>query len=209
MLRVLPRTNQTCLATNQFVQCCQLLQKVESTWVYFYLLQQNLYMLRLLPAQGKLVLQQLTKLPCTAWFPRNFIQSEISILTTGNNLICCETGLSYGKTGSKSVQIVSQHCCGTWLKAMLHVLPPTFKPALPQIRLLESVNTDFSLDKITLESRHTRTALATKQVCLGPVKHATRTDVVSKKYNHSVLSPPTLRKLQQLDMLQKRFECGW
>ena len=209
MLRVLPRTNQTCLATNQFVQCCQLLQKVESTWVYFYLLQQNLYMLRLLPAQGKLVLQQLTKLPCTAWFPRNFIQSEISILSTGNNLICCETGLSYGKTGSKSVQIVSQHCCGTWLKAMLRVLPPTFKPALPQIRLLESVNTDFSLDKITLESRHTRTALATKQVCLGPVKHATRTDVVSKKYNHSVLSPPTLRKLQQLDLLQKGFECGW
>ena len=92
---------------------------------------------------------------------------------------------------------------------MLHVLPPTFKPALPQIRLLESVNTDFSLDKITLESRHTRTALATKQVCLGPVKHATRTDVVSKKYNHSLLSPPTLRKLQQLDLLQKRFECGW
>ena len=121
-------------------------------------------MLRLLPAQGKLVLQQLTKLPCTAWLPRNFIQSEISILTTGNNLICCETGLSYGKTGSKSVQIVSQHCWGTWLKAMLHVLPPTFKPALPQIRLLESVNTDFSLDKITLESHQTRTDVVAKSI---------------------------------------------
>ena len=205
MLRVLPRTNQTCLATNQFVKCCQLLQKVESTWVYFYFCNKICTCCASYRHKANLF--------CNNWrnshVQRDSIQSEVSILTTGNNLICCETGLSYGKTGSKRVQIDSQHCCGTWLKAMLRVLPPTFKPALPQIRLLESVNTDFSLDKITLESRHTRTALAAKQVCLGPVKHATRTDVVSKKYNHSVLSLPTLRKLQQLDLLQKRFECGW
>ena len=46
MLRVLPPTNQTCLATNQVVAGCEkLLQKVES---------------RILPAQGKFALRQVT-----------------------------------------------------------------------------------------------------------------------------------------------------
>ena len=60
------------------------------------------------------------------------------------------------------------------------------------------VNTDFSLDKITLESRHTRVLrhLLQKNVCLGPVKRAIR-------------SATTFRNLQQLDLLQERFECGW
>ena len=60
-------------------------------------MQQNLYMLRILPAQGKLVLQQVTYLKCKAWLPRNFIQSEVSIHTTCDNLIqCCKTGLNVG-----------------------------------------------------------------------------------------------------------------
>ena len=38
-------------------------------------------MLRVLLAQGKLVLQQVTYIPCMALLPRNFIQSEVSIHT--------------------------------------------------------------------------------------------------------------------------------
>ena len=54
MLRVLSTKNQTCLATNQIVEGCEnLLQKIESK---IYFLQQILYMLRILTAQGKLVL---------------------------------------------------------------------------------------------------------------------------------------------------------
>ena len=48
---------QTCLATNQVVEGCEnLLQKVE----LFYFLRQNLYVLRVLPAHCKLVLQHVT-----------------------------------------------------------------------------------------------------------------------------------------------------
>ena len=41
------------------------------------------------------------------------------------------------KTGSKNVQLVLQYCCQTSWKAVLRVLPPTFKPILRQIRLLQ------------------------------------------------------------------------
>ena len=58
MLRVLPPTNQTCLATNQFIVGCEkFLQNVEGGSTF---LEQNLYMSCVLPAQGKLVLQQVT-----------------------------------------------------------------------------------------------------------------------------------------------------
>ena len=58
LMRVLPPMNQTSLATNQLVKGCEkLLQKVESTSTFFF---QNLYMLRVLLARGKLVLQQVT-----------------------------------------------------------------------------------------------------------------------------------------------------
>ena len=54
MLRVLSTKNQSCLATNQvFAGCENLLQKIESK---IYFLQEILYMLRILTAQGKLVL---------------------------------------------------------------------------------------------------------------------------------------------------------
>ena len=49
------------------------------------------------------------------------------------------------------------------------------------------------------------TSLAAKQVCLGLVKHATCTDFVAKKE----LSATNLCNLQQPDLLQDRFECGW
>ena len=55
-----------------------------------------MYMLRVLPAQCKLVLQQVMYLQCIAWLPRTFIQSEVSIYTTCKNLICCKTGLNVG-----------------------------------------------------------------------------------------------------------------
>ena len=57
-MRVLPPMNQTSLATNQLVKGSEkLLQKVESSSTFFF---QNLYMLRVLLARGKLVLQQVT-----------------------------------------------------------------------------------------------------------------------------------------------------
>ena len=59
LMRVLPPMNQTSLATNQLVKGCEkLLQKVESSSIFFFF--QNLYMLRVLLARGKLVLQQVT-----------------------------------------------------------------------------------------------------------------------------------------------------
>ena len=58
LMRVLPPMNQTSLATNQLVKGCEkLLQKVESSSTFFF---QNLYMLPVLLARGKLVLQQVT-----------------------------------------------------------------------------------------------------------------------------------------------------
>ena len=68
---------------------------------------------------------------------------------------------------------------------MLRVLPPTFKPALQQNQFVAScVNTDFWLDKITRESRHTQELRHflqnANQVFLGPVKRATCTDFVAK-----------------------------
>ena len=40
---------------------------------------------------------------------------------------------------------------------MLHFLTPPFKPVLKQVKVAACcANTDFLLDKITLESRHTR-----------------------------------------------------
>ena len=52
MLRVLSTKNQSCLATNQAVTGCEnLLQKIESK---IYFLQEILYLLRVLTAQGEL-----------------------------------------------------------------------------------------------------------------------------------------------------------
>ena len=45
--------------------------------------------------------------------------------------------LIYGKTDNKNVQLVLQLFCKMSGKVMLSVLPPTFKPVLQQIRLLQ------------------------------------------------------------------------
>ena len=67
------------------------------------------------------------------------------------------------------------------LTAMMRVLPPTFKPVLQQIKVAAScLNTDVWLDKITREPCTGFTSLAAKQVCLGPVKRATCTDLLQK-----------------------------
>ena len=55
-------------------------------------LPRNLYMLHVLPAQGKLVLLQVTSIQCMAWLPRNFIQSEVRtniIWICLSSLRCC------------------------------------------------------------------------------------------------------------------------
>ena len=65
-------------------------------------------MLRVLPAQGKLALQQVTSLPC------NFIQSGVSTHATYKYLISCKTGLNVGgKTHNIVVQLILQQCCKT------------------------------------------------------------------------------------------------
>ena len=84
---------QTCLSTNQVVTGCEnLLKSVEISSTF---LQQNLFMLRILPVQGKPVLQEVTYFPCMVCLPRNFIQSKVSIHATCNDLICCKTGLMW------------------------------------------------------------------------------------------------------------------
>ena len=105
--------------------------------------------------------------------------------------MACETswgklpGLRRGNRGNKNVQLVLHHCCKPSWKAMLHVLPPTFKPFSPQIKVTASwVNTDFWLDKLKYARTTPRTglrSLAAKQVCFGPVKRATCTEFVAKK----------------------------
>ena len=69
---------KTCLATNQVVAGCEkLLQKVESRSTLF---KKICKMLRVLPAQDKLVFRQVTKLLCMVLFPRNFNQSEFNVV---------------------------------------------------------------------------------------------------------------------------------
>ena len=61
MLRVLPSTFKP---ENRFVAGCEkMVQKVASSSTF---LQQNLFVLRVLPTQGKPVLQEVTELPCMA-----------------------------------------------------------------------------------------------------------------------------------------------
>ena len=87
MMRVLPSTSQTCLATNQVVADCEtLLQTVESSSTFCNKIRACCGFNRP-QAPDKLVL-------CMAWLPRNFIQSEDTIHGTCINLICCTTGLN-------------------------------------------------------------------------------------------------------------------
>ena len=71
-------------------------------------------MLRVLQAQGKLVLQQLTQLPC------NFLELEVSIHATCNNLICLNVG---GKTqhsfSTRFAKQVARFCCPYYRSFML------------------------------------------------------------------------------------------
>ena len=69
---------------------------VESGEYFYFLLKQNLYMLRVLLAQDKLGLQQVTSLSSMAWLPYDFIQSEVSITQLAAAFICCTTGLNVG-----------------------------------------------------------------------------------------------------------------
>ena len=64
---------------------------------------------------------------------------------------------SYSKTGNNNVELFLQNCRRTCWKGMLRFLTPPFKPVLKQVKVAACcANTDFLLDKITLESRHTR-----------------------------------------------------
>ena len=73
----------------------------------------------------------------------DFAAAEVSFLANhtvsqrqGKGRLDCGL-LIYGKTDNKNVQLVLQHFCKMSGKVMLSVLPPTFKPVLQQIRLLQ------------------------------------------------------------------------
>ena len=113
---------QTCLATNQLVAgCTNLLQKVESssffcdkicTCCVFYQPKANLFCCKWRNSH------------VMAWLLCNFIQSEIRIHATCNNLICYQTGLNMGgKTRNIAFQHVLQQCCKTSCMFLLPILP--------------------------------------------------------------------------------------
>ena len=80
LLRVLPPNNRTCLATNEVISSSEKFwQKVDSSSLFC---NDVPHMLRVLTAQGKLVLQQVTQPPCMTWVPCIFIQPEVSIYAT-------------------------------------------------------------------------------------------------------------------------------
>ena len=81
MLRVLPPTFK--LSCNKS-DCCRL-PKICCRKYRVVLLFASVYVARL-PAQGKLVLQQVTWCLCMAWLPHNLIQSEVSIYSNCSNL---------------------------------------------------------------------------------------------------------------------------
>ena len=75
---------------------------------------------------------------------------------------CCTSGrkhqnLTLRWKGNKNMQLISTNFCKTSGKAMLCVLPATFKLASPATNQVAAScsNTDFWLDKSTWESRHT------------------------------------------------------
>ena len=108
----------------------------------------SVHHLRVLPAQGKLVWQKVKKLPCIAWLPRNFNQSEVSIHATCKNLICRKTGLNVGsKTRNISFQLVGKQvtrfCC------------PLYRP----LRMSKRVN-DVKHAKLPASTRPNATAFA-------------------------------------------------
>ena len=105
MLRVLPPTNQTYLVLQQL--SCYRLRKVvaESTKQSFFW-QQILYMLPRFSGPRQTCFRQVIEFPCIAWLPRNFIQSEVCIHVTCNNLIYCKSGL---KLGGKTRNMFSTH----------------------------------------------------------------------------------------------------
>ena len=88
MMRVLPPTFQPVL---QQIRLRKVV--VESRQVLIFT-EKFAYVARFTLAQGKLLWSEWLISPCMAWLPRNFIQSEVSIHATCNNLICCKTGLN-------------------------------------------------------------------------------------------------------------------
>ena len=113
--------------------------------------------------------------------------------------------------GNKNMQLVLQHCCTTCWKAMLRVLPPMFKPVWQQIRLLQVAWILIS-DWIKLRGSHAIhgsyvTCSKTSLPWAGKTRNMYR--FCRKKKNYSLLSATNLCNLQQADLLQDRFECGW
>ena len=106
LLRVLPPNNRTCLATNEVISSSEKFwQKVDSSSLFC----NNVpHMLRVLTAQGKLVLQQVTQPPCMTWVPCIFIQPEVSIYTTW--YAARQVWLLGSKMCNIAFQLVLQQC---------------------------------------------------------------------------------------------------
>ena len=81
-------------------------------------------MLRVLLAQDKLCLQQVTQPLCMASLPRNPIQSKVSIHATCSNLIYCKTDLNVGgRTRNIAFKLDLQQCFETSCTFLSPVLP--------------------------------------------------------------------------------------
>ena len=65
-------------------------------------------------------------------FYRSLLRSEVSLSTVG---MIISDHLSLRQNGRQKLAL--QNCCETFLKVILCVLLPTFKPVLQQVRLLQ------------------------------------------------------------------------
>jgi len=118
MWRVSPPTDQTCLATNQVVARCEkLLQKVESSSTFWNKICTCCAFYR---PKANLFCNKWRNPPCIARLPRNFIQWNVSIHATCNNLVCCKTGLNvllkratflFNSFCSNVAKQVARFCC--------------------------------------------------------------------------------------------------
>ena len=83
----------------------------------------------------------------------------------------------------------------------LRILPPTFKPVSQQIRLVQVA--------CILDSDWKKyvgvTSLATKQVCLGPVKCVQLVLIFLQKVEQLSTSATTFRNLQQADIVARQI----
>ena len=112
---------------------------------------------------------------------------------------------------SHTTQLVWQHCCKKSWKAMLLVLPSTFKPILQQIRLLQVAKSYCRkwtvVPLFATNSVHVAHSTCPRQTCFA-ASHLILVYSVTPALFYPIRRQYS-RNLQQPDLLQNRFERGW